>query len=91
MELNGFGGTLSFLDKNTGENIILGTVEKFKAEIETEIPKKYEKLKIPTSASGTLKLKNPKKFQYEILGIKNSYYKHLKRVKNRNKLYEKKR
>lgn len=30
-----------------------------------------------------------KKFEYEVLGVKNGYYKYLKRVKNRKKLHMK--
>lgn len=39
--------------------------------------------------TGAFKIRNLKKFTYEIFGVKNEYYKHLKRVKNRKKLTEK--
>lgn len=44
------------------------------------------------SISGSITLDTKyinKKFEYEVLGIKNSYYKYLKRVKNRKKLHMK--
>lgn len=39
--------------------------------------------------TGAFKIRNLKKFTYEIFELKNEYYKHLKRVKNRKKLTEK--
>lgn len=41
------------------------------------------------ATTGTFKIKNPKKFAYEIFGVKNGYHRHLRRVKNRKILSEK--
>ena len=69
----------------------IGRIERVeKISVDLESPSRASAVStIGNMGTGTFKIRNPKKFVYEMFGVKNSYYKHLKRVENRKKLTKK--
>lgn len=82
--------SIQITNRNTGEVTDLGERGRFITGVDFALSSDRTYYSIG-GATGSFRVK-PKyirKFEWEVLGVKNRYYKHLKRVENRKRLHEK--